>query len=69
MTLGPNKEGWTEDNKQIRDFRLNTECASLFTSLSLSIRAHTSFLISGGANSVSKYKSSTLVGFRYHVMP
>ena len=40
----------------------------MLTCWALSIRAHISLLISGGALPDSKYKSSSLVGFRHHVI-
>ena len=40
----------------------------MLTCFALSIRAHTSLLISGGAILASNYKSSTLVGFRHPVI-
>ena len=63
--------GCTFGRKGCLDFRCagagvwpNKECLSSFVCLVLSILAHTSLLISGGAIPAIKYKSSTLVGFR-----
>ena len=49
-------------------YDINRECASLLTCLAISIRAHTSLLKPGGETLASKYKSSTLVGFRHHMI-
>ena len=45
----------------------NGECVSLFDCFWLSTLVHTSLLVVGGAIPDSKYRSSTLVDFNYHV--
>ena len=74
MILGDNSAGFTLRNNQFRDFSLLSagccpyrEWASLVSCLVFSILAHTSLRMSGGAIPASKYRSSTLVGFRHPV--
>ena len=74
MILGENSESFTLRKKQFRDFSLLSagccpyrEWASLVSCLVFSILAHTSHRMSDGAIPASKYRYSTLVGFRYHV--
>ena len=69
MILGENSAGFTLRKKQLQDFSLLSawccpyrEWASLVSCL-----AHTSHQMSGGAIQASKYRSSTLVGFRHLV--
>ena len=74
MILGENSGGFTLRKKQFLDFSLLSagccpyrEWAPLFSCLVFSILAHTSLRMSGGAIPASKYRSSTLVGFRHPV--
>ena len=67
--------GWTLVMKLILDFTQllagvcpNREWVSLSTCLVLSTLAHTLLLISGGKIPASKYKFSTVIGFRHQVM-
>ena len=75
MILGENSVSFTLRKKQFLDFSLLSagcfpyrEWVSLVSCLVFSILAHTSLRMSGGAIPVSKYRSSTLVGFRHPVM-
>ena len=74
MSLGENSAGFTLRTKQLLDFSLLSagcclyrEWASLVSCLVISILAHTSLQMSGDAIPASKYRSSTLVGFRHPV--
>ena len=74
MTLGENSSGLPLRKKQFLDFILLSawycpyrEWASLICCLVFYIISHTSLRMSGGAMSTSKYRSSTLVGFRHPV--
>ena len=75
MTFEGKFAGFTECRKQFLDFkRLSTgictykEWASFVSCLALSILAHTSRLMLGGAIPDNKYNSSTFVGLRHHVI-
>ena len=72
IILGENSAGFTLRKKQFRNFSLLSagccpyrEWASLVSCLVFSILAHTSLRMSGGAIPASKYRYSTLVGFRH----
>ena len=74
MIVGENSAGFTLRKKQFRDVNLLSagccpyrEWASLVSCLVFFILAHTSPRMSGGAIQASKYRSSTLVGFRHPV--
>ena len=74
MILGENSAGFTLCKKQFLNFSLHSagccpyrEWASLVSSLVFFILAHTSLWMSGGAILASKYRCSTLVGFRHPV--
>ena len=74
MILGKNSAGFTLCKKQFLDFSLHSagccpyrEWASLVSCLVFFILAHTSLWMSGGAILASKYRCSTLVGFRHPV--
>ena len=74
MILGENSAGFTLRKKHFRDFSLLSagcypyrEWTSLVSCLVFSILAHTYLRMSGGAIPASKYRSSTLVGFRHPV--
>ena len=74
ITLGGKSAGFTLCKKQFLDFSLLSagfwpyrEWASLVSCLVFSTRAHTSLRTLGGAIPASKYRSSTMVGFRHLV--
>ena len=74
ITLGGKSADFTLRKKQFLDSSLLSagfwpyrEWASLVSCLVFSTRAHTSLRMSGGAIPASKYRSSTLVGFRHLV--
>ena len=74
ITLGGKSAGFTLRKKQFLDFSLLSagfwpykEWGSLVSCLVFSTWAHTSLRVLGGAIPGSKYRSSTLVGFRHPV--